>query len=291
MADNKNHSDSPEIEHVFDPALTEAFAENSFQILQQRKDRKRIIMRVAIVVFTIIALLIAAAASAFFFFRISYITVKGNQFYSADEIIHIAGIEPGSSLLLVDRAGITNNLLREMPHIYNITVEIILPSTIQINIIEDSPILYFVLAEHYVVLSRELRVLEVFAPDNADRNFLDRLYSTQLPEIVYANYGHAVRFASPLNNRFIIDLIDAIEASPMAGRVNQLDMSNRFDINVLYDDRFIVHLGNRELFDIKLSFAHAMTERFVPYASGVIDARNHREGSVIPNLTEYFIDE
>jgi len=287
------HSDQPNKSNVqeeqFKNIQSGSLYDSSFLNLQYRNKRRRFIFRIAFSAFIFIALLIFAIVASFIFLRVEYIQVQGNEFYLDNEILDIADIQMGGSLLLVDRSKIAENVMRENPHIYRVDVELSLPSTVRITITEDSPILYFRLAEHYIVLSRELRVLEVFTPENVDRAFLSRLYSTQLPEVLYANHGQVIRFASDANVSFIVDLIDAIEASPLSGRVNNINMSNRFDIRIRYDERWDIFLGNRHNFSYKLIFASEALQYFVPYATGRMYFENIDEGSAIPDSRDYHI--
>ncbi|MCL2212981.1 MAG: FtsQ-type POTRA domain-containing protein [Oscillospiraceae bacterium] len=287
--ENSQHNQTGTSEEFFDSDLTGSFSDNSYQNLQRRNNRRRLILRITFGAFFLIALIIIAIAASFIFFRIENIEIYGNEFYLPEEILDFADIQEGSSLLLVDRNEIVENILREMPHIHRVNVELSLPSTLRITVVEDSPILYFHMAEHYIVLSRELRVLAVFNAENVDRNLLDRLYSTFLPEVLYANYGQVIRFSSDTNSGFIVDLIDSIEYSPLSGRVNNIDLSNRFDIRIRYDDRWDIFLGNRHDFNYKLLFVHEALQYFVPYATGRMYFEDTGVGFASPNSTQYFI--
>lgn len=285
----ENSDEIKDSDDLHEISLDESLYDNSFLNLQYRNKRRRLIFRIAFIAFIFIALLIFAVVAMFIFLRIEYIEIHGNSFYLEQEILDIADIPMGSSLLLVDRNKIAENIMQENPHIYRVNIELSLPSTLRITVTEDSPILYFPLADHYIVLSRELRVLEVFTPENVDREFLSRLYSTLLPEVLYANHGQVIRFGSDINNSFIVELIDAIEDSPLSGSVNNINMSNRFDIRIRYDDRWDIYLGNRHGFGYKLLFVHEALQHMVPYATGRMYFEDIDEGSIIPDSRDYLI--
>lgn len=264
-------------------------ADNSYQSHLARNNRRKMMMWAVFSSIIVLIVLVIALITALLFFRVEYIIIEGNDFYTIEEIIEASGVNSGDNMFFMSRRQIAESLTRSLPYIYSVQFVTNLPNTLYIIIVEDTPLFYFVLSERYVVISRELKVLEVFEPGDVNIDLVDQLPRLIMPTLSIVNIGERLEFANTPNPMFIVDLLSGIATSPLAGQVTDIDVSNRFDIRITYDQRWRIHFGSRDDFDIKLRFAAEISSNFIPTATGVILVDNVRDGRAIPDRDDYFI--
>lgn len=86
-------------------------------------------------------LLICAAilAGCVVFFRVDTIVVTGQVRYTEEEIIAVAGVERGENLFRLNKIRISNEILRELPYVFDVSITRKWPDTLLIHVSETAP--------------------------------------------------------------------------------------------------------------------------------------------------------
>ena len=84
----------------------------------------------------VVGVILAVTVGATVFFRVEQVTVSGNQRYTQEEIIAASGIQLGDNLYSLNKVRIDQNIRTTLPYIGDLTINRVLPSTIQITVTE-----------------------------------------------------------------------------------------------------------------------------------------------------------
>ena len=95
----------------------------------------------AVYLVTVAVIMTAAVAVAMsMFFLVSEISVKGNEYYTSEEIIAASEIDSGNSIFLIDGSKTKETILDKLPYVDDISVERELPGNVYITVTESYPI-------------------------------------------------------------------------------------------------------------------------------------------------------
>jgi cell division protein FtsQ len=170
--------------------------------------------------------------------RVGRIIVSGNRRLSDAEVQALAHGLQGRSILTADLNASRRHLL-ESPWVADARLRRVLPSTVEVQIVERQPIGISRLGSQLYLVDRSGTVIDEFGP---------RYREFDLPIV-----DGLVR--SPRKGKPVIDatraelaarVVDSIGArKTIAKRVSQIDVSNPKDVVVLLDgDPALLHLGN-----------------------------------------------
>lgn len=76
------------------------------------------------------------AAACLIFFRVNKVVVSGNQRYTAEEIIQVAGVEYGENLYSLNKGDIDRQLREQLPYVEAVSIWRALPDTLMIEVRE-----------------------------------------------------------------------------------------------------------------------------------------------------------
>ena len=85
---------------------------------------------------SVVAVVLAIVFGMSIFFKVSTVTVVGNEKYSAWDIREASGIQDGENLLSVSEARVSNSITSKLPYVYRVRVGIKLPDTVKLEIVE-----------------------------------------------------------------------------------------------------------------------------------------------------------
>ncbi len=196
---------------------------------------------VAVIVFAILAKTVL--------FDCSSIVVEGNARYTAEEIIQKSGIKTGTSLLDINTEAATNGIVGSLAYIDSAQVRKSYPTKIEITVQEAER--WFIVQDgsHSYIVSRMGKIIDeaadsslpvVFGYEAKDAAVGAMLLSdedgkTKLPELI----------------------MSAAEAAKLEG-ITSIDISDRFEIVVLVEDRVTLNLGLSAQLENKLHIAREL---------------------------------
>jgi cell division protein FtsQ len=169
---------------------------------------------------------------------INHVLVRGNVRLSNGEVEALIDGIRGQSLLLVD-LGQYRKRLMDSPWVAGVTLWRVLPSTVEIRIVERTPMAVARLGQQLYLVDREGVIIDGFGPQYRD---FDLPIVDGLVPAPTADGPAVARERVVLTGR----LLDALEARPdLRQRLSQVDVSDPHDAVVLLDtDAALLHLGD-----------------------------------------------
>ena len=212
--------------------------------------------RIALIaVAVLLCLLIAFSALGAVFFKVSEVTASGCTMYEDWRVSEAARIEPGINLYAVDKKAAERAVLDEFPYISSVSVRRRLPSTIELLVTEDKPAYYCEISGEFFVLSDSLRVLE-HGPD--EDSFVRRfpgIVKLVTLRVNRAMVGEKIVFADTSFYDYACEMLRVFENCAIADGMTLIDFSDKYDIYLVYDDRFKVEIGDIGNLEFKMRMA------------------------------------
>ncbi len=234
--------DSKELQHIKN--------QESLQKLARHNRARRHVSRLTtFVIFALLAAIFAVICLALFF-NIEEIEVVGTTRYGREEILSHCSIEPGQSLYEVRKSDVSGVPSR-LPYIRDVKITRKLPHTLVLKVVEDEPVFFSELYGEIFILSEKLRVLERLAGTEVPGGLMELV----LPQIDAAIVGSSIVFSDDVSARYVENYLDIILRSELAGRINGFDLSDRFNLMMIFDSLYLVELGDSSDLSVKLNSA------------------------------------
>lgn len=184
------------------------------------------------------------------FFGIRSIYAEDTVNYTSEEVAAASGIDIGDKLYSFRADDVENRITFACPYIRSVEVTRGVPDRVSLALESDTAVYYADVYGEKLLLSEGLRVLGTY---DAERNgTLTELY---LPEISYSVTGRVITFADEKNDRFVRDILSAISASGLAGRISMADLRDAYDISMYCDGIYLLRFGGEKELEYKLKMA------------------------------------
>jgi cell division septal protein FtsQ len=204
------------------------------------------------------------------FFRIDEIKIEcaGELPYSEQEIIAASGISLNENILTCDADGVGAKLSKALPYIGDATVKRSLNGRVVITV-ELTPGCYsFSLGENIVVVDPDGKVLEHKAEQPED------VYTEIVgADLSQATPGEKVELVDQGIFTLLDDIYTKLENAGVSG-VTSIDVTDVYDVTIVYDGRITMEIGDTNNIDKKLALAAMVIQRenqIDPEQHGVID--------------------
>ena len=224
------------------------------------------------------ALAAALTVGATVFFQVETIAVVGSSRYTPEEVIRTTGIQLEENLFRVDDRKVSQALVDTYPYIESVQLRRNLPSKLTLKITEAEPLGTFLQEDgSYVVVSGKGRVLE--------------LGSGTPPDGILVVNGVSIEGAQLCqdipegNNESLGMLRYLVEAINTTGfeRITRIDLSDRLNMYIVYEDRVKIELGSENQLEDKLDFAkYALDNNVREDFEGIMDATMAKKISILP---------
>ncbi len=198
-----------------------------------------------------IAAVLLFAVWFFGFCRIREIDVSGISYCSAEKIISDSGIKPGSHTYAVSKGKIAEKIKSENIYVRSVTVRRTLPKKMHIIIEEYPPAFALEYDGQYFILSDRLTVLEV--RDDISSAFYSGTAKLSLSGIKSLALGKQIEFEEADGYSFYLGIIDTILSSPIGEKLSEIDLRQKFDIHILYNNIYTIVLPSWRTLDSDLS--------------------------------------
>ena len=253
---------------------------------------------------TVAAVVFAIVLGMSIFFKVENVQVSGCEKYSPWEISEASGIEIGSNLLGVSRAQVSGNIISNLPYVDKVRVGIILPDTVNIQITEldiaysvqdvqgywwlmnsDGKIIEEVNAvtakDYTQVLGVLLEVPEVGQQALAHESDLVTVplvdaETGEIPEETEAATDETkesitVDITASQRLQAAISVLQTLSTNSISGQIDSVDVTDLKAIELWYDERFQINLGDTMRLDYKISALRATIGKMEAYESGHLD--------------------
>ncbi len=249
----------------------------AFADAQRRNENKRTRRTVFYIFLLVFVSVVFLAVCAAVFLKVDQVNINGSERYSYDEIRALVPITEGENIYSFDSDDIEESILKAFPYIKTVEVKRDLPTSVEINIVEEQPYFVTELAEDAYILTSDLKVLERH-PDKSASEF--DLVILDLNNVRECIVGNKVKFVNDRTLNAVAELYKCMEENYITDKITSIDIRSRFDIYMNYDNRFTVYVGNTEDIDIKIRFLVAIIDELDENATGEIDISDPHEAPV-----------
>ena len=248
-------------------------------------NRNRFLLRLVTVVAVVLALVFGM--SIFFKVDEDKITVSGTNKYTAWQIREASGIRDGENLLGLSDARISGKIQEALPYVKDVHVGIKLPDTVHIEIVEmevvygveDASGNWWLISSDGTVVERtgsgatgeytKIIGVQVDSPAVGQKaEALEQEVTDTTPE------GETVQMT--VHNRERLDtavtVLQYMESAGIIGQAASVDVTNLFELEFWYADRFQVKLGDSTQLSYKIRSAKSAIDQLGAYETGVLDA-------------------
>lgn len=242
---------------------------------------KRLLIMVAVVA--------ALALSMIIFFRVRHVEVRGNSFYSAEEVSAATAIASGDNLLTISRGQVAGSIMAQLPYIESVQVTRQLPDTVIVTVTEfDTTYAVQDAAGTWYLMTATGKLTEQVSDQAAKEHI--QVENLVLKDPVIGE--QAVPSADegkedPAQRRMetLLQLLKEIEAAELVREISSVNVLSTSSISLWYGDRFQVELGGSDQLAYKLEYLKLIIAEQKDYVTGTIDLSltNGNEAYVIPN--------
>ncbi len=212
-------------------------------------------------------------------FVVESVEIVGNVTYSSEELAASSGISVGDRLyqLSVDEDGLEKNLKKLFPYIGSVEMKRVIPNKVVITVTEETPMFVSEIYGQYALISDELRVLELSGTVPSGEYI-----SLILTDVKNAVEGETIEFRTDIFD-VVKKAADAVLTEKMKSGTSVLDVSDRFNIRISFDDRYRFMIGDINDIEVKLTLAFEIMkdEAFAGGNKGTIYLDNVNSPSII----------
>ena len=235
--------------------------------LKKRKERRRVILRIVYIVILLVLLAVGAYFLATRYFVIREIKVSPSEYYTEQEIIETSDLEIGKSIFTCNTSSIEENICLYHPYISKAEVKRKYPTTIEIIVEEQDGAMYVPLLNDGYALNPEMKVLGRIKDS-------DNKIEVRTNGVKRCMVGEQVTFRHDRDRLLAEELYSALNASGLSDKTVYIDVSDRFDITLNYDNRFDVYIGDEDGIAHKIKILEKVVADF-PLDSGKITVNNN----------------
>lgn len=254
-------------------------------------NRNRFLLRLA----TIVAVVLALLLGVMIFFKVDKVTVhyklddvevSGTHKYGSWQIMEASGLEKGDNLLFVSASKIAGRITTKLPYIQEVRVEISLPDTVKIEIVE-ADVTYAIEAENgeWWLIDSGGKVLEQISA--AQSKAVTKVLGVQVTDPAP---GQSAVAAEPIPEetnedgtpvpvvvhgseqlQIAVSILQYLEANGILGEMASIDVSYVGDIQLWLAERYQILLGDATQLDYKIAAMKMAIDQSGNYQSGILD--------------------
>ena len=226
-----------------------------------------------------VAVVLALVLGISIFFRVSQIRVTGNEKYTADQIISVSGIEKGESLLAFGRNQAMGRIKDALPYVDELQVGIRLPGTVIIDVVEQKRTYSIASTDgSFWLMDAEGKLLEEIPQPEAKRHLeIQGLLieapvagsPIRVPEDTPAETEEdgetqpeeASKGGNVQKAEAVREILTTLEEWDHYGQMTRLDVTDLYDIQMYYGEKYQIILGNNSELPYKIRYMVQAVER------------------------------
>ena len=245
-------------------------------------NRNRVLLQVATVVAVVLALVLGMSI----FFKVKDVAVAGAEKYTAWDVMEASGIRTGENLLTINRAKISSRIRTELPYVKSVRIGIKLPDTVNIEIVEMEVVYAIEAADNTWWLMDASGKLVEKVSASAAKGYTQ----VQGVRVIYPAVGEQAVAEEPEPSQTdeagqtvpvtvrgserlsaVISILQYLEENGVIGQVASLNVSNLKDIELWYEDRYQVLLGDTTRLSFKIQSMKQAIDQQKHYQTGIMD--------------------
>lgn len=215
--------------------------------LKAKRRRKRGNFVIYYVLLALLAFIIFAILSVTVLFNAEGIVVEGETIYTDEEIIEVSGFKGDENLIRLSTLGVDKRILKELVSLDSAEVKKeFFPPQIKIIVTPAEPMANFYYAGKNYVISHEGRVMQI---ESSAADCMEVIGYQPGDNVVIGDY---ITAANPEHDQLIKTINAKLEEKEIEG-ITKLDISDALAIEMTYDDRVVIIIGNVLQLDEKLT--------------------------------------
>ena len=251
---------------------------------------------------TVVAIVLALTLGMSIFFKVEHIMVSGTHKYTAWDIKEASGIREGDNLLTLGKARVGGKIIAQLPYVDHVRVGIKLPDTVNIEIteldilygIQGSDNSWWVINAQGRVLDRTTgivaegytKILGVRIADPVIGEYVVPVAEEMVqapvqetePEATTPEGETEPAPTAPMNTvdaseqmNVALNIVNHLEENGIIGEVTSVNVGNLYDLQILYDNRYEVLLGDGSRLSYKIRAMEQAVQQMSDYQQGVLD--------------------
>lgn len=194
--------------------------------------------------------------------------------YSEQELLSGFGLEKGTPLFSLDEDKMLQNAKYTLTYIKDVKISRKLPSTLVVKATCERPLYYVSIKDKMYILSDTLKVLDV--AKSAEEAEILNLVMLCADNISSCVKGEKIGIDSE-TEKIILDITKSLDEENSLYGITRLDVTDKFDIMLMYEKRFQVMLGDYKDIREKVKRMNAI----------IADKKDDITGGVIDITAEY----
>ena len=241
--------------------------------MEQRENRSKTVVLLII----ILGALVAFGFIGYKFFMVEKVTIKGNSYYSSEEIADLAAIPMNTHVFTLDKDKVKSNIEAD-PRVIVESIDYDFPNAITINVKERIPAAVVNSADGTIILSNDLTVIDIGTDDAEDVPELTGLAveSAELGSILEADDPYKVSMAS--------EIVTAALHDGILDRYESIDLSDTNKVMIDSKAGFAINFGQGDNYEEKTGWISKMLDSLAKETvkTGTIDVSSGKFATFRP---------
>ena len=236
--------------------------------IRERKKKRRRMQLLIYAVATVLVITAAVIISLTVFFKISAISVTGDEVYSSAQIIEASKLKKGENLFSFSKTDVTESIETKLPYVENVEIKRSPSGKVTLKIGAAKAMLAVDRGDSYILLSSGCKILE----DNIQALNEDAI-TLKASELTDYTPGTTAQFKNPSDLQTVSDIVKLIGDGKIEN-ISEIDITDPEDIKLGYSQRIVLKVGTVSNFEKNIDFIKATlakNDTDEPNFSGVID--------------------
>jgi len=216
-------------------------------------------------------------------FIINKVNINDLTIYDTEEVLDALDIPEGRSILFTSFKDRYEKLKRKYPYIISVNIQRSLPDTLNIMVTEDCGCMKIDIGSETYLLTKDLTVVSILSESKES----ERLLGNDVPRIRLETgriarcvVGEKIEFGESYIFDAVKGIYAALEKCGVEKNIEYIDLTEKFYIEMYYDERFLIQFGNWEDALSKTRLFVKVAEELYEDDHGKIDVSSTREAIV-----------
>ena len=245
---------------------------------------------------TVVAVVLALVFGMAIFFKVgetmagdtavAKVYVSGNEKYTEYDVVQASGIKVGENLLTMRKAEVGGRILEQLPYVTKVRVSIKLPDGVNIEV-EETDVVYSAQSSDeswWLIRSDGVVVEKTNAADAelhtkvlgvllADPKVGQSAVAKEPEPRVDETTGETLPVTTLASDqlRAAVSILGFLESNSIIGEADSVDVTSLNNLEIGYEDRFQVMLGDSTRLGEKIRIMKATIVEMKDYESGILD--------------------
>lgn len=250
-----------------------------------KKSQRIKVLRFLIISFSILIVLAVAVVLLNILIVVKTLKVKNMTDYPSHELVSAAEIDIGSPFLTVNFNNIKKNIMKSHSYVDNVELKWDSLSSVTMEIYNTEPYMAIDKGDsEYIYLDKSFKILEIkkYATEGlvvVKGMSFDDYYSSTNKTIDYEKrLGTKMTSDDNIEIDVIMQLMDSLKLYGLLDKLDNIDLSIKYDLTCSLDNRVFVKVGTSDNFDKKFEKVKMIIDRYDDDVKMEINVRDYTKG-------------